>query len=334
MRKPDFNNILKVLQRQTPDRPTLFEFFLNPPLYAFLAGCDSSEFSYPYVKVEPVMSAFAAAGYDYATVHGSTFHFSTGQKDSEKTHSLNDGAVITGRESFDSYVWNDPDTFDYSAIKNVIPLQGMKLMVCAPSGILENVIALCGYENLCIMTYEEPQLVYDIFEQVGSRLLRYYELSIKQKAVGILMSNDDWGFNTQTMLSPIDMRKYVFPWHKKIVELAHETGIPAVLHSCGNLNEIMDDIIDDLKYDGKHSYEDNILCVEDAYRKWNSRIAILGGIDLNFVVSRTPAEITARSCVMLELGKTGYALGTGNSVPDYVPWENYFAMTKAVLDKN
>lgn len=31
-RKPDFSNLLKVLHRETPDRPTLFEFFLNPVL--------------------------------------------------------------------------------------------------------------------------------------------------------------------------------------------------------------------------------------------------------------------------------------------------------------
>jgi len=333
LRKPDFNNILKILNRQAPDRPTLFEFFLNPSLYAHLSGSPSSEFSYPYIKPEPVMRAFAAAGYDYATVHGSFFHFSGKQRETKKTRSLNEGAVIEDRESFDAYTWNDPASFDYSAVRDANPPEGMKLMVAGPSGVLENVVALCGYENLCIMTYEDPQLVFDIFEKVGSCLLKYYELSIKHKSVGLLMSNDDWGFNTQTMLSPEDMRKYVFPWHKKFVELAHETGIPAVLHSCGNLNEVIDDIIDDLKYDGKHSYEDNIMCVEDSYRKWSSRIAILGGIDLDFVVSKTPAEISRRCSAMLDLGKTGYALGTGNSVPDYVPWENYFAMTKTVLER-
>jgi len=334
MRKPDFNNILKVLQLKAPDRPTLFEFFLNPRLYAHLAECHEGDLTYPYLKCDPVVRAFAAAGYDYATVHGSRFHFPSSVKDTIKTKSLNAGAVITDIESFNEYNWPNPDDFDYSHMKNYEMPDGMKLMVAGPNGILENVIELCGYENLCIMTYEEPQLVYDIFENVGKRLLQYYELSIKHKSVGLLMSNDDWGFNTQTMLSPDDMRKFVFPWHKKIVELAHNTGIPAVLHSCGNLEKIMDDIIDVMKYDGKHSYEDNILCVEDSYRKWGSRISILGGIDLNFIVTKKPEEITKRCRSMLELGKTGYALGTGNSVPEYVPWENYFAMTKAALEND
>ena len=94
----------------------------------------------------------------------------------------------------------------------------------------------------------------------------------------------------------------------------------------------MEDIIEDIKYDGKHSYEDVILTVEEAYEKWGGRIAILGGIDLDFVCRSTPEQIKARAKAMLERTKErgGYALGTGNSVPEYVPWENYFAMISAI----
>jgi uroporphyrinogen decarboxylase len=68
-----------------------------------------------------------------------------------------------------------------------------------------------------------------------------------------------------------------------------------------------------------------------AYERWGERIAILGGIDLDFVCRSTPAEVHARSRAMLERSATrgGYALGTGNSVPEYVPVENYFAMITA-----
>jgi hypothetical protein len=37
-RTPDFSNLLAVLQRKAPPRPTLFEFFLHPRLYERLAG--------------------------------------------------------------------------------------------------------------------------------------------------------------------------------------------------------------------------------------------------------------------------------------------------------
>ena len=329
MRKPDFNNLLKVLRREEPERPTLFEFFLNGPLYEHLAGEKTPSDAHHNIRF--LCKAFANAGYDYATVSGSAFHFPSGEKHRAQTLSINDNAVIVDRASFDAYAWPNPEAFDYTAVKDAVPPEGMKLMVCGPGGVLENVISLMGYDNLCLLMYDDPVLVSDVFEQVGNRLLRYYELSVKHKSVGILMSNDDWGFNTQTMIAPADMEKYVFPYHKKFVELAHNSGIPAVLHSCGNFSEIMDYTIDFLKYDGKHSYEDNILPVEDAYRQWGSRIAILGGIDIHFIATKTPAKITKRCKAMLESSKTGYALGSGNSIPEYIPWDNFFVMTEAVM---
>jgi uroporphyrinogen decarboxylase len=246
---------------------------------------------------------------------------------------MNDTAVIFDRASFDAYPWPDPDAFDYSMpgrLSGDLP-GAMKIIAWGPGGVLENVMQLVGYEPLCLMLADDPLLAEDIFTAVGSRFVRYYELSAQCGTVGALISNDDWGFNTQTMLAPGVMRRYVFPWHKRIAEAIHAAGKPAILHSCGCLDAVMDDIIDDMKYDAKHSYEDKICPVEDAYERWHSRIAILGGIDLDFVCRSTPEAITARSLAMLErsAGRGGYALGTGNSVPEYVPDENYFAMITA-----
>lgn len=337
MRKPEFANLRAVLDRKAPDRPTLFEFFLNEKLYAKLAGLsampggnDSPD------QYRALIKAFAAAGYDYATVYGSRLSFPAGEIHCKESHSANEGAVIHDRETFRRYPWPDPDRMDYSALDRVVPdlPPGMKLIVCGPGGVLENVMSLVGYEATCMMILDDPGLMGEIFEAVGSRLVRHYELAGKCPAVGAMISNDDWGFKTQTMLSPADMRKFVFPWHKKIVQAIHAAGCPAILHSCGELKEVMDDIIDDMKYDGKHSYEDAIQPVEQAYEQYGRRIAILGGIDLDFVVRSTPDQIRARSRAMLDRakGRGSYALGTGNSVPEYVPDDHYFAMTAAALE--
>ncbi|MCK4402091.1 uroporphyrinogen-III decarboxylase-like protein, partial [bacterium] len=207
-------------------------------------------------------------------------------------------------------------------------------MVYGPCGVLENVMQLVGYETICYIIADDPKLAEDIFEAVGSRLVRYYELSAIYNTVGVLMSNDDWGFKTQTMLSPDDMRKFVFPWHKQIVSVAHANGKPVILHSCGCLTSVMDDVIDDMGYDGKHSYEDTIQTVESAYDQYHDRIAILGGIDLDFLCRSTPEKIYMRSKKLFERAEShgAYALGTGNSVPEYVPDRNYFAMIQAALD--
>ncbi len=335
MRQPKFDNLLRVLSRRAPDRPTLFEFFLNAPLYRRLAGREVVEQTDALAGYRLAIQAYLRAGYDYATVMASEFRFPGGEIEQAKTRSLNQGFVITDRESFEAYEWPDPDDFDYSKLERItqeIP-EGMKLIVWGPGGVLENVIALAGYENLCFMIYEDPGLVQELFDAVGSRLVRYYERSAPFGTVGALISNDDWGFKTQTMLSTNDMRKYVFPWHKKIVEVIHSHGKPAILHSCGNMEKVMEDIIEDMGYDGKHSFEDSIQPVEDAYEQYVGRIAILGGIDVDFVCSRSPKEVRERSARMLERTRVrgGYALGTGNSVPEYVPQHKYLAMISAAV---
>ncbi|MGN1073659.1 MAG: uroporphyrinogen decarboxylase family protein [Eubacteriales bacterium] len=333
-REPDFNNILQVLQGKKPSRPTLFEFFMNMDVYRLVAG-DPPSGDDPVQMIAYLARAFAACGYDYVTTGGSDLLFPTGDTERKETKSLNAHACIENREDFERYPWPDPDKADYSRLEKVAPyLPGnMKIMASSPDGLLENVINIVGYDNLCLMLYDDPELVKDIFDRVGSILLRHYEISASFDTVGILMINDDWGFNSQPMLSPAQMREYAFPWHKKMVEVAHKHGKPAVLHSCGQLESVMEDIIEDMKFDGKHSYQDNILPVEDAYRRWGGRIAILGGLDVDFLVRSEPEEITARARRMLEMAeeKGGYALGSGNSIPSYIPPEHYFAMLRAAF---
>jgi uroporphyrinogen decarboxylase len=274
-------------------------------------------------------------GYDYVTVLGSGFSFPLKpQTEHGASRSMNDTAMIADRKSFEAYPWPDPDGCDYrqlDVLQGDLPA-GMKLIAWGAGGVLENAMALLGFENLCLLLADDPELVRQTIDAVGSRFLRYYEICAAHPAVGALVSNDDWGFNSQLMLPPDTMRQYVFPWHRRIVEVIHAAGKPAILHSCGNLEMVMDDVIDDLKYDAKHSFEDKIIPVEEAYERWGRRIAILGGLDLDFVCRRTPAEIRQRAAAMLERSakRGGYALGTGNSVPEYVPEENYFAMIGAV----
>lgn len=333
--EPRFDNLLKVLRHEVPDRPTLFEFFLNQRLYRRLAGAAWSDAATPLANWRNLVAAFRAAGYDYATVDGSRFRFPGGEHDRAQTISLNQGAVITDRRSFDAYAWPDPDAFDYSTLEAVRPdlPRGMKLVVCGPGGVLENVIGLVGFENLCLLIADDPALVTDIFAEVGGRLVKHYRQAARHDSVGACISNDDWGFKTQTMLSVADMRRYVFPWHQRIVETIHAAGKPAILHSCGQASEIMEDIVGTMRYDGKHSYEDVIQPVEDAYDRWGGRIAILGGIDLDFVIRAPADEVYRRSRAMLEraASRGSYALGTGNSVPEYVDDAKYFAMVRAAI---
>jgi uroporphyrinogen decarboxylase len=333
---PDFNNILAVLRNERPARPTLFEFFMNMPLYQRMAGPLPADCPKELQPLLTTVLAFQNLGYDYATVCMEGFGFEATDNHGKASCSMNEGSAIYDRESFNAYAWPDPDMAVFHQLADIAPFMpaGMKIIVRGSGGIFENVTTLVGYENLCIMIMEDEELAADIFNQVGSRFLRYYENVLKYDTVGTIIYNDDWGFRSQTLLSPDQFRRFVFPWCKKIVAAAHASGRPAILHSCGQLDAIWDDIIDDMKFNAKHSYEDTILSVEESYEKYGKRIAILGGLDLDFVCRSTPEEVyqRAKAIIAQTAKRGGYALGTGNSIPGYVPEENYFAMIRAVQE--
>ena len=340
-RQPDFDNLRRVLNRERPSRPTLFELFLNWDLYAAMAGVSptsaAGEKDGAIRELRMEMRGFLGAGYDYASIAPrgpKAFSFPLKERHSEKTLSLNELSMITDQASFDSYPWPNPDKCDYSVydiLGKELP-RGAKFVTYGPMGVLENAIAMVGFENLCVMTMTEPDFAKKIFDAVGSRLLRYYEICLTHASVGAAVVNDDWGFKGQTMLAPDQMREYVVPWHKKIVKAIHDTGRPAIMHSCGNLEAVFDDIIDEIGFDGKHSYEDTILPVEQAYDRYGSRIAILGGLDVDFLIRSTVQDIRARASAMVKHtnGCTGWALGSGNSIPAYIPQEKYQAMIGVV----
>jgi uroporphyrinogen decarboxylase len=332
---PNFDNLLAVLRGEVPERPTLFEFFLNDRLYQKLAPSSGTGTDTSYSEQRRVMNAYHRAGYDHVNVLVPGFSFPSERLQGTRTVSINEGGLISDWQSFDSYQWPDPAAADY-AILDVLGKElpeGMKLIPYSPNGVLENVIEIVGYETLCYLIADDQNLAGEVFEAVGSRLVRYFEIVAAHPSVGACIDNDDWGFKTQTMLSHRQLRKFVFPWHKRIVKVIHDAGVPVILHSCGHFERILDDL-DDIGIDGRHSYEDSILPVEQAYEKYRDRFAILGGIDVDFICRASPEKVYARSRAMLERSEKrgGYALGTGNSVPDYVPDENFFAMIRAAWD--
>jgi len=195
------------------------------------------------------------------------------------------------------------------------------------SGILENVMWLLGFEGIGFLLYDDEPLVRDMFEAVATRIIAYYDNVSSMDVVGALVYGDDMGFKTQTMLSPGTFRKYLFPLQKKLVEAVHSHGKPIILHSCGNLSAVMEDVIG-CGWDAKHSFEDVIEPVWVARERYGHRLALIGGFDVDKICRMSENEVRAHTRFLIEKCAPGggWAMGTGNSVASYVPVQNYLAM--------
>jgi uroporphyrinogen decarboxylase len=167
-----------------------------------------------------------------------------------------------------------------------------------------------------------------VFQRVGELLLAATEAMVGHEKVGAVFEGDDMGHKHATLVSADVIRQHALPWHKRMVEAAHAAGKPYILHACGNLAEIMDDLIGYCGIDAKHSFEDVIMPVAEVKRRWGDRIAICGGVDVDKLARLPEAELRAYVRRILEecAPGGGYLLGSGNSVANYIPAESYLAM--------
>lgn len=314
---PDFGQFRKTLLRQgRPAYVPFYELGVSGGVIETLTG------RRPDTQAD-VVQFYYRAGYDYVPV-GLYLPFIEGTlRDSSK------GYPVRNRADYAGYRWPAWDPAILEALDKVAAVlpEGMKI-VGQTNGIYEHVASIVGYENLCYLLTDDRPLIEELFTGVGELYVMLYGGMAQHEAVGALVISDDLGYKTQTLIAPDDLRELVLPWHKKFAALAHAANKPCILHSCGHLSSIMEDIIEAVRIDAKHSYEDAILPVTEAKRLYGSRITILGGFDLDRLCRSTADEVRLYTRMLIEEcgANGGYALGSGNSIADYVPAANYLAM--------
>ncbi|HOQ67980.1 MAG TPA: uroporphyrinogen decarboxylase family protein [Candidatus Atribacteria bacterium] len=284
-------------------------------------------------------------GYDYVRLT-SDFRFSAGlsfassKREGEDTALLSRGkrhwveegkGVISSWEDFDNYHWPSPEEMGLWPLEFVsqnLP-EGMGMLVVFSPGVFEVLSnELFGLETLSYLLYDDPNLVEAVANKVGELIYRAYERVVGLDNLLGFFQGDDMGFKRGTLVSPEALRKYILPWHKKFAQLAHDHGLLYLLHNCGYCEPIMEDLIEEVKIDGKHSFEDEIMPVTEFKEKYGDRIAVLGGVDVDKLCRLNEEQLRSYVRDILEKCMPGgrYLLGSGNSITNYMPPENYLIM--------
>lgn len=87
----------------------------------------------------------------------------------------------------------------------------------------------------------------------------------------------------------------------------------------------MDDLIEMVGIDGFHSFQDVILPATEFKGCYGHRVALLGGADLDKLATLPEADLRIYLRSILETCLPGgrFAFGSGNSIANYVPLQNY-----------
>lgn len=344
MFEPDYRHIVNSAQNREASRLPLYEHIVsfekieeieNTDLISLYRGDDRDihEFFRIYCNF------FKKNGYDtvsYEECIGSVMPGAGALGNSRLT------PVIKTREDFLTYPWEEIPEYYFQrnskyfrALRDEMP-EGMKAVGGVGNGIFECVQDLVGYMNLCYISADDEEFYQDLFQKVGETNLKIWKRFMAEfgDIFCVLRFGDDLGYKSNTMLSTQDIRQLIVPAYKPIVDLVHSYNKPFLLHSCGNIFNVMDDLIETVGIDAKHSNEDQIAEFPVWVEKYGDKIGNFGGLDMDKVYNYSKPELREYTLDVIKksIHHGGFAIGTGNSIPNYIPAENYLNMVEIIRE--
>jgi uroporphyrinogen decarboxylase len=248
--------------------------------------------------------------------------------------------VIKTRADFEAYPWDAvPDLYfqryagQFRALGEALT-PGLKAVGGVGNGVFECVQDVVGFQELCYIKADDQELYRDLFARAGEMLARIWERFLAEfgELYCVCRFGDDLGFRSSTLITPEDIRELVIPPYRRIIDLVHRRGKPFLLHSCGCIFEVMEGLIG-AGIDAKHSNEDAIAPFSRWIDEYGGRIGNFGGIDTDALCDSNVVDVGAYTEGVYRLCEAkgrGAAIGSGNSIPDYVNPERYTLMLDTV----
>ncbi len=250
------------------------------------------------------------------------------------------GSIISNRKDFENYPWEtltdkyfQKFSIYFDSIRRTLP-EGMKIVGGVGNGIFETIQDFVPFTELAYLEMDDPELFTDLWIKVGDALNNTWYLFLDEYSdiLAVGRFGDDLGFKNSTLLNPDVISKHIIPQYKKIISEVKSRDIPFLLHSCGHIFSVMEEIIETTGIDAKHSNEDAIAPFSKWVEDYGQRIGNFGGLDMD-VICRSSEKVLRkyiRTNIEPLMGSRGIAIGSGNQIADYVPPENFQIMVDEV----
>ncbi|MFR9566915.1 MAG: uroporphyrinogen decarboxylase family protein [Rikenellaceae bacterium] len=205
------------------------------------------------------------------------------------------------------------------------------------SAHFQDVCAAFGMSEAFIAMFTDPEF----FQAVVDRILKFhleageifYEAT-KGEIDGILIGND-FGTQTSMFMSPEELRKFIFPGTKMLVDQAKSYGLKVIHHACGSIYPVIDDLFD-MGIDSIHPIQ--ALATDMSAEKLSAdfkRGSFFGGVDQQqLLVNGTPEEVAADIKRLKSLFPTGLVISPSHgTITNDIPPANMEALFSAIKEK-
>jgi uroporphyrinogen decarboxylase len=198
--------------------------------------------------------------------------------------------------------------------------------------LFERSWALRGFEEALMDSAANPGFYDVLIERIAEHQMKIVERLLELPVDGIMFS-DDWGYRKGMLLGPKNWRRFLKPRLQRMYKKVHEAGKMALSHCCGNIADVIPDIIE-IGLDVLESVQPEAMNPYELKQKYGDRIKFWGGLGTQSVIQfGSPREIhdeVALLCGKMGTGG-GYILAPAEPLQPGIPVENAAAVVDAFL---
>jgi uroporphyrinogen decarboxylase len=190
---------------------------------------------------------------------------------------------------------------------------------------------MSGTETVLMAMYEDPDWVQDMFNTYLDMCIGLFEqIWDAGYHFDSIHWPDDMGYKGTTFFSNEMYREMLKPVHKRAVDWAHNHGIYAHLHSCGNIMSRIDDLME-IGLDALNPLEVKAGMEPLTLKKnYGDKLVLHGGINAVLWDDKEAIIEEIRRVIPALKENGGYIFSSDHSVPNSVSLENFRAIIEEI----
>ncbi len=202
-------------------------------------------------------------------------------------------------------------------------------------GGFSRALSAMGFQAFMEKTIREPVSVKDAINDFFLDSLEQVKDCARAGAHGIMIG-DDIAYQKGTYISPVSLREHYFPFLTEFVNRAKDELAVVFFHSDGNLDAVMDDLLE-TGIDGLQSLEPAAgMDIENIKQVYGQNVCLMGNMDLSYLQSGT-ADNDVREMVsrIMKAGKPGgrFIFGTCSGLHKHLSVEKVDLMYQVALEQ-
>ena len=203
-------------------------------------------------------------------------------------------------------------------------------------GLFERAWLMRGMENFLIDMISTPDFAEELLDGILEFHIKSMDIISQKVSFEGYFGGDDWCDQRGCIMGPELWRKFFKLRFAQIVDHCHHLGFPYILHSCGNVLPLIEDLLE-IGLDGLESCQPEAMDVFLFKKKTEGKMVLIGGLGVQSTLPfATPNEVKIQTKKLItNLGQGGgYVFAPSKPLMEDVPTANAVALIESVIDIN